>query len=82
MYNLSICEELGWEIDDKLDGGLSPYDQVFAYHTYTDGSFLRNEGAGWAFSIFNQGDSAGEGKPFLTAAGPIVTLRKSIFCWG
>ena len=82
MFNFSICEELGLEIDDKLEGGLSPDDQVVAYHTYTDGSFLRNEGAGWAFSIFNRGDSAGEGKPFLTAAGPIVTLRKGIFFVG
>ena len=82
MYNLSICEELGLEIDDKLDGGLSSDDQVAAYHTYTDGSFLRGEGAGWVFSIFNRGDAMGEGKPFLTAAGPIVTLRKSIFSLG
>jgi hypothetical protein len=83
MYNFSICEELGLEIDDKLDGGLSSNDQVVAYHTYTDGSFLRGQGAGWAFSVFNRGDATGEGKPFLTAAGPIVTLRKSIFfCWG
>ena len=77
MYNFSICEELGLEIDDKLDGGLSSNDQVVAYHTYTDGSFLRGQGAGWAFSVFNRGDATGEGKPFLTAAGPIVTLRKS-----
>ena len=46
MYNFSICEELGLEIDDKLDGGLSPDDQVVVHHTYTDGSFLRSEGAG------------------------------------
>ena len=82
MYNFSICEELGLEIDDKLDGGLSSNDQVVVYHTYTVGSFLRGEGASWAFSVFNRGDAMGEGKPFLTAAGPIVTLRKSIFRWG
>lgn len=82
MYNFSICEELGLDIDDKLDGGLSRHDQIEAYHTYTDGSFARGQGAGWAFTVFGRGDATGEGKPFLSAAGPIVTLRKSKFFVG
>ena len=82
MYNHRICEELGLDIEDKLDGGLSGSDQIGAYHTYTDGSYLRGHGAGWAFSVFGRGDARGEGKPFLSAAGPIVTLRKSKFFVG
>ena len=82
MYNNSICEELGLEIDDKLDGGLSSADRISAHHCFTDGSFLRGYAAGWAFSVFGRGDAKGEGKPFLSAAGPIVTLRKSNFFVG
>ena len=82
MYNHKICEELGLDIEDELDGGLSGSDQIGAYHTYTDGSYLRGHGAGWAFSVFGRGDARGEGKPFLSAAGPIVTLRKSRFFVG
>ena len=82
MFNFSICDELGLEIEDKLDGGLSIADKFSAFHTFTDGSHVRGQGAGWSFGIFNKGDSAGEGKPFLTAAGPIVTLRKSRFFVG
>jgi ribonuclease HI len=77
MFNFSICDELGLEIEDKLDGGLSTAEKFSAYHCFTDGSFIRGQGAGWSLAVFDRGDSAGEGKPFLTAAGPIVTLRKS-----
>jgi hypothetical protein len=83
MFNFSICDELGLEIEDKLDGGLSTADKFSAYHCFTDGSFIRGQGAGWSFGIFQleraRGDTAGEGKPFLTATGPIVALRKSFF---
>ena len=46
MFNFSICDELGLEIEDKLDGGLSNADKFSAYHCFTDGSYVRGQG-GW-----------------------------------
>ena len=82
MFNHSICDELGIEADDRLDSGLSDADNISAHRCFTDGSFIRGQGAGWAFNVFPRGDSKGEGKPFLPAAGPILTLRKSMFSCG
>ena len=79
MYNHAICDQLGIEPDDSLDSGLSPEDMVASFHTFTDGNFVRGQVAGWAFSVFPRGDSMGQLKAFLSAAGPIVARRKSIY---
>ena len=77
MFNHAVCDDLGVEADDRRDSGLSESGLVAAYHTFTDGSLIRGQGAGWAFSIFAKSDAPGQLKPLLTAAGPIVTLRTS-----
>ena len=77
MFNHAVCGDLGIEADDRRVSVLAERGLVTAYHTFTDGTFIRGQGAGWAFSIFANGDATGQLKPLLTAAEPIVALRKS-----
>ena len=82
MFSHAICDEVGVDAEDKLDSKLADSDLIGAFHCLTDGSFLRGEGAGLAFATFRRGDHEGKLKPLLTAAGPIVTLRKSQYFVG
>ena len=55
MFNHATCDELGVGADDKLDSKLGDVDLEGTFHCFTDGNFLRGEGAGWAFAAFPRG---------------------------
>ena len=60
MFNHAVCDDLSIVADDdRHDSGLSEHELSTSFHCFTDGSFIRGQGAGWAFSIFTKGDATG-----------------------
>ena len=83
IYNFSIIDEMGIGFNDD-DAGcpISRADLFVSLHCFTDGCFIEASKAGWAFSVFEQSDANGEGESIVTAASPVVLLRKSRFYIG